>query len=380
MEVHMATVDPKAKKDMAKNVALIKTAFRKAVSTKGKDGKGIAVAFAMARGQKKEEHKLLIDPRKRAQALLNDIQKANPKMKQLCCGTLTVEKVGGKYIASVKLIKRLGNADRIMNEALRVMQLPQYKAQMAKVKEDEEVLDITEEDLAVEVPEAGDDDELENARASDASDEDEDEDEDDRGATASEDDDAGTDEDDDKDSATDEDDSEDGEDDDEDADDDDEEEAEDEKPPIAAKGGAPLSPEKLATLQKLPHLYRGTHAAVSKQFEGLKSAIRKTYASEAPELIAEIDKGLGQIDKAIEGFDHSIAEEMEKAHAAKDEATRRAHLQKCQALHAKNIHFLASSPMLKHIENNPFGVQVPVVKTYAVSFQQIDKHLKDMLK
>ncbi|HWE72384.1 MAG TPA: hypothetical protein VG328_04435 [Stellaceae bacterium] len=371
----MATVDPKAKQDLAKNIAIIKTAFRKAVSTKGRDGKGIPVAFALARGQKKEEHKLLVDPRKRAQALLNDIQKANPKMKQLCSGTATVEKVGSKYIVSLKLIKRLGNADRIMNEALKVMQLVQYKAQMAKVKEDEDVADISEEDLAVEAPEASDDDELQNARAGDVEeDEDQDEDEDERDTEASDDDDT-KDEDEDDEEDEDEDDEEDDEDEDED-----EKAEDDEKAPIAAKGGAPLTPEKLATLQKLPQLYRGTHAAVTKQFDSLKSAIRQTYASEAPELIAEIDKGLGQIDKAIDGFDHSIAEEMEKAHAAKDEATRRAHLEKCQALHTKNIHFLASNPMLKHIEANPFGVQVPVVKTYAVSFQQIDKHLKDMLK
>jgi hypothetical protein len=370
------TTNANAKKDMAKNVTLIKTAFRKAVSTKGRDGKGIAVAFALARGQKKEEHKLLIDARKRAQALLNELQKANPKMKQVCSGTLTVEKVGGKYIASLKLIKKLGNADRIMNEALRVMQLTQYKAQMAKVKEDEEVSDVTDEDLAVEAPEAEDEEELENARGSNSEDEDEDDEEE------NEDDDAATNEDDeedeDEDRTTNADDDE--ADDEEEDEDEDEDEGNEKKAPLAAKGGAPLTPEKMETLKKLPVLYRGTHSAVTKQFEGLKSAIRQSYASESPELLAEIDKGLAQIDKAIEGFDHSIAAEMEKAHSAKDDATRRAHLQKCQDLHTKNIHFLASNPMLKHIENNPFGVQVPVVKTYAVSFQQIDKHLKDMLK
>jgi len=364
----MAQAD--AKKEKAKEIALIKTALRKALQ-KNKDGQGVRVAFAFARGKDKNDHIFKIDPRKKAQALIADIQKAHKERKQLGSGTCTVTKEGGKFLIQIKYIKKMPGAERLMQESLKAMSLPQYKVVLEKVKDDEEVADISDSDSDLEAEDAEDaEDEHEDTHAAAGADEDEEEesDDDERGQADEDEDEGETEE------ASDEAD----EDEEEGDEDEDEEEDEEEKAPAAAKGA--LSPEKMDTLKKLPLLYRGTHAAVSKQFEGLKSAIRQTYSSEAPELIAEIDKGLGQIDAAIAGFDHSIAEELEKAHQAKDEATRRAHLEKCQALHTKNIHFLASNPMLKHIENNPFGVQVPVVKTYAVSFQQIDKHIKDMLK
>jgi hypothetical protein len=355
------------------NLALIKTALRKA-AIKGKDGNPIRVGFAFAPGKDRKDHLLLVDPRKRAQMLMQQIGKEHKERKILCCGTAAVIKVGSKLTFSIKFIKKLAGGERKIEEAFKALSLTQYKVVLEKVKDDEEVEDVVETDDkdldlragADDDDEAPADEEEEEGATADASDDEE------EGAAA--------------DASDDEEEEEEPEDekveanasDDDDEEDDDEEEEgdeEEEEAPAEAKT-APMAPAKLAALGAAPKVYRDTHAVIGKQIDKLKDAIKQAYKSEAPELIAEIDKGLAQMDSAISSFDHSIADEMDKAHKAKDEATRHAHLEKCRALHAKNIRTLASNPMLKHIENNPFGVQIAVMKTYALSFKHIEGVLK----
>lgn len=352
------------------NLALIKTALRKA-AIKGKDGNPIRVGFAFAPGKDRKDHVLLVDPRKRAQMLMQQIQKEHKERKILCCGTAAVIKVGSKLTFSIKFIKKLAGGERKIEEAFKALSLTQYKVVLEKVKDDEEVEDVVETDDKDLDLRGGEDEEDEapaeedEGAAADASDDEE------EGASA----DASDDEEEEQEPEGEEVEASASDDDDEEDDDEEEDDEEEEEAPVEAKH-EPLTPAKLAALGAAPKVYRDTHAVISKQIDKLKSAIKQAYASEAPELIAEIDKGLAQMDSAISSFDHSIADEMDKARNAKDEATRQAHLEKCRALHAKNIRILASNPMIKHIENNPFGVQIPVMKTYTLSFNHIAGVLK----
>jgi len=341
------------------NLALIKTALRKA-AIKGKDGNPIRVGFAFAPGKDRKDHILLVDPRKRAQMLMQQIVKEHKERKVLCCGTAAVIKVGSKLTFSIKFIKKLAGGERKIEEAFKALSLTQYKVVLEKVKDDEEVEDVVEtDDKDLDLSAGADEDDEapadeEEGAAADASDDEEEEEEpEDEKVEAS---------------ASDEEDEED--------DDEEEEDEEEEEEAPAPAPAAPMAPAKLAALAAAPKVYRDTHAVIGKHIDKLKDAVKEVYKSEAPELIAKIEEGLKQLDSAISSFDHSIADEMEKAHKAKDEATRHAHLEKCRALHAKNIRTLASNPILKHIENNPFGVQIPVLKTYTLSFKHIEGVLK----
>ena len=95
----VATVDPKKAK--AKNLALVKTALKRASK------KGVRVGFAFAPGKDKRDHILMIDPRKNAKAVMTELAKAHKDRRQLCCGTATVIDENGKKTLSIIYVKKL---------------------------------------------------------------------------------------------------------------------------------------------------------------------------------------------------------------------------------------------------------------------------------
>lgn len=347
----MPALDPKKEKA---NIALIKVALRKA-AVKGRDGDPIRVAFAFARGKDRKDHLLLIDPRKKAQQLLQQITKEHKDRKQLCNGTATVIKEGSKLTVSLKCIKKMGGADRFIAEALKAMSLAQYKPVMEKVKDDEEVEDVKDRD-----PE--EDEELENARAEDedqapAEEEETEASDDDEGEDKTE---ASDDEEEEKTEASDE------------SEKDDEDEDEEEEVPAAAQAPAGGS-AKLAALGQAPQVWHQTRNVMSKSIDKLRTAIKTEYASEAPELNAEIEKGVAQMNRIMERLDHRLAEQMDKAHKAKDENSRKAELAKAKALLTEHIKYVQSEPLITHIDTNPFGVETNLKKTLMASFTHMAK-------
>jgi len=329
------------------NVATVKTALRKAMM-KTSDGKTARVGFAFAPGKDKKDHILVIDPRKKALALMAEIKKKHADRKMLCCGTATVAKDGGKFTLSIRYVKKLAGAERKMQEAMRAMSL-NYLVKLEKEEEDE---DISEADAQVEVLEAVEEavEALENARGEQEGD-------------AAEDEDAGA-----------ETQAEGGEDEQEE-DEDEDEEAEEEEPAAASPqgtAGAPAS-AKLAALKQAPQVWHQTRHVMSANIDKLQAAIKSEYANESPELLSELDKSMGQMQRILDKLDHKLAESMEKAHQADDEAERKQHLQTAKALLAEHIKYVQSEPLIAHIDANPFGVQANIKKTLMASFAHLAK-------
>jgi hypothetical protein len=348
----MPTLDPKKAKEAKANIAFAKIALKKA-EAKDKDGNGVRVGFAFAPGKDKKDHILLINPRKKGQALMAEIRKGHPDRKVLCCGHATVTKEGGKKAMSLIYVKKLGGAERKMQEALKAMSL----MYLVKLEKEEEAEDIAEE-IADAVEEALDD-EGEEAQDADAGDGDEDDgDTDDERQTA-----AGGD-DDDTEAA--------GDDDETDTADADEE-ADAPAAAGAPKAASPAAAAKLAAIGAAPKVWHQTRGVMSKSIENLRAAIKKEYASEAPELNAEIDKGIAQMDRIMARLDHQLAEQIDKAHKAKDEAARKAELAKAQNILKEHIKYVQSEPLIAHIDSNPFGVQTNLKKTLMMSFTHVAK-------
>jgi hypothetical protein len=55
-----------------------------------------------------------------------------------------------------------------------------------------------------------------------------------------------------------------------------------------------------------------------------------------------------------ERFDRRLATQFDKAHKAKDEATRKAELAKAKALLIEQIKYMSSDPLIADLEGNPF--------------------------
>jgi hypothetical protein len=351
----MAALDPKKAKA---NIALAKVALRKA-ATPSKDGKGIRVGFAFAPGKDKTEHILVIDPRKRAQALMAEIVKQHKDRKQLSCGTATVVKEGGKLVLSIKYVKKLAGAERKMQEALRGMTL-QYLVRLESEEEEEDIAEQAADDAADALEDeergASDDDDAGEAAASGGGADDEE-----NAAPSAR---AGADDD--------EEDEEEDEDEDEEEEDDEEEAA---APSSASAPGAKPAPPaaKLAALGAAPQVWTQTRSVMSKSLDQLSDAIRKEYASEPPEVLADIEKGMAKMSQVTARFDHRLAEAMEKAHKAKDEAARKAELAKAKAILTEHIKYVQSEPMIAHIDANPFGVQTNLKKVLTASLTHMAK-------
>ena len=348
--------DPKkvdSKKEKATWLADIKAAVRKGATQKAKDGTPISLGWVFARGKDKNDHIFMMHPRKPAKTLMAELKKAHPDRKTLCWGTSCVVKEGGKFNLEIKYIKKLPGGERYIQEALKAMALPQLKVVLAPLRDDEEVADVEETEDSEATDSADASTEEVELGASGAGDDETEAASDDRQSAA-----AGEDE---------------------EAKDEDEE---DEAPSASAQSSsasaqassAPASGDvKAKALSEAPQVWQVTRSVMSKNIDQLRAAIKAEYANEAPELNSEIDKGVAQMNRIMEHLDHRLAEQLEKAHQAKDEAARRAELAKAKALLTEHIKYVQSEPLIAHIDSNPFGVQTNLKKTLLASFTHVAK-------
>jgi hypothetical protein len=79
------------------------------------------------------------------------------------------------------------------------------------------------------------------------------------------------------------------------------------------------------------------------------------------------------MDRIMTRLDHKLAEQIDKAHKAKDEAARKAELAKAQNILKEHIKYVQSEPLIAHIDSNPFGVQTNLKKTLMMSFTHVAK-------
>ena len=155
------------------------------------------------------------------------------------------------------------------------------------------------------------------------------------------------------------------------------ESAEEDDAPPAAAGAAQSAAAKPPSpaLAKAPQLWHGTVKEVEKTLAQLKSAIQKEFASEGPKLIAEVEQHVNKFDQILENLDHSLADALNKAGAATSPAARQAELKAARSIFERCIKFVASDPLVAHIDSNPFGVKTDlknkvggVLKTMAPAF------------
>jgi peptidoglycan hydrolase-like protein with peptidoglycan-binding domain len=132
-------------------------------------------------------------------------------------------------------------------------------------------------------------------------------------------------------------------------------------PPPAPK---PVAAPKLgkAHLAKAPEVWHGMRKIVDTNIEQVKKAVIGHYAHEHPDLVKEINKGLEKLDGITERIDHRVAEALAKAHAAKDEAAKKAELKNAKTILSEYIAYVKSEPLIAHVDSNPW-VKVDLKKT-----------------
>lgn len=89
----------------------------------------------------------------------------------------------------------------------------------------------------------------------------------------------------------------------------------------------------------------------------LKRAVLAQYGTEHSDLIKDIDQKLVKLDVILEKLDTKLADSLAKAHAAANDAARRAELKISKTILADYIKNVKSEPLIAHIDSNPFGVK-----------------------
>jgi len=345
-----------------KNLVAAKFALR-AAAVRTKSGALRWVGFAFSPGKTKADHILRIDARKKGTVLMRELKTTLAKdRKDICCGVATVTKAG-KPILWLKYIKKLAGAERKMQEALLEMKL-RYLVRMRRKKDDEadeaaqeaeeerieeeleDELETSAEEFDDLVGQDDDLDELENAAQDDEGEEEE---------------------------AADEEEAED-----EGQAEDEEDATADETEVTEEKAAKPAPDErqasgKLAALRVAPQVWLGTHRVLTSSLEKLKAAVKSEYAGESAELVAEIEKNIGKIDRILEKLDNRLAESMEKAHNATDEVERKAELAVARTLLKEQLAYVSSEPLIAHIDSNPFGVSTNLKTTLTRTYSQLAK-------
>lgn len=126
----------------------------------------------------------------------------------------------------------------------------------------------------------------------------------------------------------------------------------------------PVAPPKLGTgtLEKAPAVWHSTRNIVQTNLGELKRAVRSEYSSEHPKLLKDIEQNLVKLDRILDTLDTKLADSLAKAHAAKDEAVKKAELKNSKAIVAGYISYVKSEPLIAHVDSNPFGVNTNLKK------------------
>jgi hypothetical protein len=147
------------------------------------------------------------------------------------------------------------------------------------------------------------------------------------------------------------------------------------KPPPPPEPMAPPEDLGAQTLERAPLVWHGTRSILDHNIGQLKRAIRQEYANEHPELLAEIDRNVQRVDVILEKLDGRLAQSLERAGATTDPGKRKAELTSAKTILAEYIAFMKSEPLIEHIDNNPFGVDVQVKKIITDSLRHVIKSL-----
>jgi hypothetical protein len=117
-----------------------------------------------------------------------------------------------------------------------------------------------------------------------------------------------------------------------------------------------------AELGKAGAVWNNMRSVIHTNLEQVKKAATAHYAHEHPDLARQVQQNLVKLDNIKSKFDHRIADSLAKAHAAKDEASRKTELKNAKGILAEYINHVKSEPLIAHVDSNPW-VKIDLRKT-----------------
>jgi len=128
-----------------------------------------------------------------------------------------------------------------------------------------------------------------------------------------------------------------------------------------------------ATLQSAPKLWLDTIATMETDCGKLKDAIRKDFADQPPQVVAEIEKNLSRIDQVCGRFDKSLADLLQTAASAPDQAARNAAMTKVRTAVAAQVKWAATDPVVALLDDNPWEIPTGIKQKFAAVLGQVNE-------
>jgi hypothetical protein len=118
----------------------------------------------------------------------------------------------------------------------------------------------------------------------------------------------------------------------------------------------PVAPPKLGTgtLDKAADTWRSQIDNCRKNCVELEKTIMADCKHEHPTLVKDVQDNFQKVHDLFDKFGTELEETLSKANAAKDAATRNAHLQRCKAILTSHMKYVKSEPLFAHIDRNPW--------------------------
>jgi hypothetical protein len=129
-------------------------------------------------------------------------------------------------------------------------------------------------------------------------------------------------------------------------------------PPGSAAQGTPAgAPQKSQRLAQAAETWRKTHALANERIAALKAAVTAHHADGHPALLAEIEKGLAQLDDVLDNVDHRLADSLAHASSTADDGAQAAELKNAKAILTEYLTYVQGERLIAHMDENPFGVK-----------------------
>jgi hypothetical protein len=137
---------------------------------------------------------------------------------------------------------------------------------------------------------------------------------------------------------------------------------------------APASTEVAARHVTSAKVWIGARSKVQAEVDKLKAEILKTYQGQ--EVVGEIEKAYaGKIQPVIDKFDLALAQKLSEASKATDAATQAKLGTEARAILGRYAQFVASEPLIKELDENPF-TPLAIRPTVIATLKQLGDALK----
>lgn len=150
----------------------------------------------------------------------------------------------------------------------------------------------------------------------------------------------------------------------------------DAKMPPPPEEPKPIAPPELgeATLDKGAFVWNSTREILETNIKELKKGVLSAYGTEHRVLLKQIDDGLGTLESVMDKLDTRLADSLDAAYKAAG-AARIAELKKSQAIMTEYIKYLKTESLIKHMDDNPFGVKTNLQKVITNALTHLSKLL-----